>query len=149
MQILSLKDFEVLPKVYYHTMVSDSKFYASFFDKIIDLVDNPGEANGEDAAVEMTDAANVGEAPHRMKYLLHQLDIIPKGCRRFYKNLMRANPTSPLYLFLIIGVLGTNMARYSAVRRPSGHVSNVTFWHPTSHHKRVRGVFVDSKGGDH
>ena len=52
MQILSLKDFEVLPKVYYHTMVSDSKFYASFFDKILDLVDNPGEANGEDAGVD-------------------------------------------------------------------------------------------------
>ena len=55
MQFLSLKDFEVLPKVYYHTMVSDSKFYASFFDKILDLVDNPGEANEDDAAFEMSE----------------------------------------------------------------------------------------------
>ena len=92
MQILSLKVFEVLPKVYYHTMVSDSKFYANFFDKILDLVDNPREANEEDAPFEMKDAADVRKAPHRMKYLLHQLDIIPKGCRKFYKNLMRANP---------------------------------------------------------
>ena len=83
------------------------------------------EANEENPDLEMKNAADVGQAPHRMKYLLHQLDIIPKGCRKFYKNLMRANPTSPLYLFLIIGVLGTNTARYSAVRRPSGHVSNV------------------------
>ena len=106
-------------------MVSDSKFYTSFFNKILDLVDNPGEANEEDPDFEMKDAADVGKVPHRMKYLLHQLDIIPKGCRKFYKNLMRANPTSPLYLFPIIGVLGTNTARYSAVRRPSGHDSNV------------------------
>ena len=38
---------------------------------------------------------------------------------------MRSNPTSPLYLYLAIGSLGTNIARYTGIRRLGGHLHNV------------------------
>ena len=53
------------------------------------------------------------------------MDIIPEKCRVFYTNLNRAYPTAPIYLLLAIGTLGTNVARYSAVRRYTGHNTNI------------------------
>lgn len=48
-------------------MVSDTNFYSSFFNKILDLGDNQVEANEENPDLEMKNAADVGQAPHRMK----------------------------------------------------------------------------------
>ena len=56
--------------------------------------------------------------------MMHQLELLPSTNRDFYCNMMRSYPTSPLYLFLGIGMFGTNVARYTAVRRKSGSVSN-------------------------
>ena len=92
-------------------MVSDTKFYSSFFEDVLGVVDNLEDAKQEDGVFEIKVANEEANAPRRMKYLLHQLDIIPIECRKFYEKMMRAHPTSPLYIFLIVGVLGTNMAR--------------------------------------
>ena len=38
---------------------------------------------------------------------------------------MRAYPTTPLWTFLGVGMIGTNIARFSAVRRLAGDDTNV------------------------
>ena len=61
----------------------------------------------------------------RVSFLAHQVDIVPQKVRNFYCNMMRSYPSSPLFLYLTLGSLGTNIARYSAVRRLSAHPRNV------------------------
>ena len=43
--------------------------------------------------------------------------MIPENIREFFSNMTRGHPTSPIYAFLAIGVIGTNIARHSVVRR--------------------------------
>ena len=43
--------------------------------------------------------------------------MIPSDARDFYCHLMRAYPTSPLYLLFNIGTMGTNIARLTAMHR--------------------------------
>ena len=60
----------------------------------------------------------------RVSFLLAQIEIVPPTKRELYCNMMRSFPTSPLYLLLAIGSLGTNIAQYIAIRRLKGHQSN-------------------------
>ena len=117
-------------------MVSDDIFYKKFRNWIIG-VDEKSEYkndvfienknNDDDNDINEDRIANILEEQksHRVTFLLHQLDIIPEDVRGIYCNVMRAYPTSPLFLMLGLGTIGTNIARYSAVRRKSAHEKNV------------------------
>ena len=105
-------------------MQSDDFFYSRFCD-LIDGAEEDGanediKALNEDGGIVLNENKS-----QRIKFMMHQLEMVPSMNRDFYCNMMRSYPTSPLYLFLGIGMLGTNVARYSAVRRKSGSVSNI------------------------
>ena len=105
-------------------MLSDDIFYSRFCDLI---VGSDKEAANEDMKAVNEEEGIVHNAENksqRIKFMMHQLELLPSLNRDFYCNMMRSYPTSPLYLFLGIGMLGTNVARYTAVRRKSGSASN-------------------------
>ena len=117
-------------------MVSDDVFYGKFRDWVIgtdgdaeelkeagvaDRKDDDGNGDGNDGNEELL--AEVKS--QKITFLLHQLEIIPADVREMYRNLMRGFPTSPLFLLLGLGTIGSNIARYSAVRRKSAHEKNV------------------------
>ena len=82
------------------------------------------------------------------------MDIIPDDVREVYNTLLRAYPSSPLFLLLGLGCIGTNVGRYSAVRRRSAHESNVIrtgcfykFLAPSRFGKGIAMGFVGKLGG--
>ena len=110
-------------------MQSDEEFYDTFREWVLGkesiIAEEKKEAkNAEDYGNEERNAAEVSKSA-RVSFLIHQLEIVPDLTRKFYDNLMRAYPTSPLFLLLGIGTLGTNIARYSAIRRLEGHLTSV------------------------
>ena len=92
------------------SMVSDDEFYLSFRDNVI----------GPD-----TDPDDLTNKSHRVSFLMPHYHMIPSTNKDFFWNMTRAFPTSPLYAYLALGVIGTNISRYSAVRRLRGDASNV------------------------
>ena len=106
-------------------MLSDDVFYSKFRDMVLgDRV----EPVKEDMEAVIDEGGNVlvsDNKSQRIKFLMHQLEMIPAKNRDFCCNMMRNYPSSPLYLFLGIGMLGTNVARYTGVRRKSGTITNV------------------------
>ena len=117
-------------------MVSDDVFYRKFRDWVLgndaeteelkvaamaDRKDDDGNVGGDDGKVEVLAEMK----SQKITFLLHQLEIIPVDVREMYRNVMRGYPTSPLFLLLGLGTIGSNVARYSAVRRKSAHEKNV------------------------
>ena len=41
-----------------------------------------------------------------------------------YGNMIRNYPSSPVYLMMGLGAIATNIARWSAIKRLSGHINN-------------------------
>ena len=83
---------------------TEQTFYQRFRDKVIDA--------GED----MKD-----ENERRICFILHHYEMIPKDHEQFIFNLGRSYPAPPIYLFLALGILGTNIARFCSVSRPGCH----------------------------
>ena len=127
-------------------MLADDVFYKIFRDEVLGIdqhdVDEKKEGkeeevnegndqnHGNDIAANNQNAADNDEEDNetkseRVSFLVHQVDIVPQKVRNFYCNIMRSYPSSPLFLYLAVGSLGTNIARYSAVRRLSAHPRNV------------------------
>ena len=117
-------------------MVSDDIFYTKFRNWVIGVDEKAEEKHDAEDEVKNNDDGNGNngdrnadsvekQKSHRVSFLVHQLDIIPEDVRGMYCNAMRAYPTSPLFLLLGLGTVGTNIARYSVVRRKSAHVKNV------------------------
>ena len=110
-------------------MLSDDVFYPKFRDMILCDRVQPGKKDMEavnDVPLSITKS-------QRIKFLLPQMEMIPTKNREFYCNMMRNYPNSPMYLFLGIGMLGTNVARYTAVRRKSGSITNVVRFMAENH----------------
>ena len=129
------------------TMVADDLFYNKFRDWIIGAPEVGDEKEGgiEEAGADgegdnAEEAGAVGEGDNaeggmnieekeqkssRVAFFLHQMDIIPDDVRDLYNNMLRAFPSSPIFLLLGVGAIGTNIGRYSAVRRKSAHETNV------------------------
>ena len=102
-------------------MLSDEVFYSTFRDLVLssqqkvhppveerleekqDCVEGDNENNNEQKD---EDTRSDG-----VKFMFHQMKMLPESRRHLYWNMMRAFPTSPLYLMLGIGALGTNIAR--------------------------------------
>ena len=106
-------------------MLSDDVFYSKFRDIVLGDRVEPGKEEKEGIIEEGDNVPVADKKCQRTKFLMHQVEMIPVKSRDFYCNMMRNYPTSPLYLFLGIGMLGTNVARYTAVRRMRGSITNV------------------------
>ena len=89
-------------------MSTDASFYKSFRD---DVLAGFGLAN------------DANETTKRVSFQLHQYKMIPPELENMFCNLTRGFPTPPIYAFLGIGSIGTNIARYAAVHRPGSHRS--------------------------
>ena len=138
-------------------MVSDEVFFANFHKWILELPsieENKDEDHqtGEDKEDENEEAEDI-KYSRQVSFFVHQTKIIPKDARDFYCNLMRAYPTCPLYLLLSIGTMGTNIARFTAIRRLSGHLTNVIrtgcfykFLAPSRYGKGIAMGFVTTLG---
>ena len=83
-------------------MSNDHAFFTSFRNSILEEKANPNvPENSED----------------RISFQMHQFDMIPLNARKLIENITRSNPTPPIYAFLAIGMIGTNIARHSVIRR--------------------------------
>ena len=119
--------------------MSDEKFYSTFRDSVI----------GSDMIPEDDDTKS-----HRVNFLIHQLNMVPVGQRGLFWNIMRGYPTSPIYSFLCIGMIGTNIARFSVVRRVKGEDRNVertgafyNFFAPSRFGKGIALSLISEIGG--
>ena len=127
-------------------MLADDVFYKIFRDEVLGIqhhdvdekkegeqeepIQGNDENHGNDVAANNLNADDNDEEVNetkseRVSFLVHQVDIVPQKVRDIYCNMMRSYPSSPLFLYLAVGCLGTNIARYSAVRRLSAHPRNV------------------------
>ena len=53
----------------------------------------------------------------RISFQLHQFNMIPVNARNLIKNMTKSHPTAPIYAILALGMIGTNIARHSVIRR--------------------------------
>ena len=83
-------------------MVSDFEFYTKFRKSVLSAI--AGDADDTSSS-------------DRVSFQMHQFKMIPSEYRELFCNITRGHPTSPIYALLAIGSLGTNVARYSVVRR--------------------------------
>ena len=81
-----------------------SNFYSSFLSSITKTSEETEE-----------------EDDRRVYFSLHQWSMIPQDDQRFIYSVIRSYPTPPIYAFLAIGMMGTNIARYCCVGRPGCH----------------------------
>ena len=63
----------------------------------------------------------VDEFEKRMQFIKHNYSMIPKKHQELIFSLTRSRPTPPIYAFLVLGVLGTNISRYCGIARPGCH----------------------------
>ena len=83
-------------------MISDTVFFSKFRDSVVEREGNDGEEK---------------ISSDRLSFFLEQFKMIPEKQKELFSNLCRGLPTPPIYAFLAIGVVGTNIARYTVVRR--------------------------------
>ena len=79
-----------------------------FYSNFINVIAGPALADEE-------------EFDRRVKFMLHNYNMVPKDHRELIFSLTRSFPTPPIYAYLMIGILGTNIARYCAIARPGCH----------------------------
>ena len=76
-------------------MTSDVSFYETFIDRVIGV-------ESDDESIQS----------NRVKYYLHQYAMMPEEQKNLLKNMTRSFPTAPLFLFLGLGIVGSNIARF-------------------------------------
>lgn len=86
----------------------DQHASVNFFKKFRDDIIQPGD--------------DITEEPDRRVYfmILHYA-MIPKHLEELMFSLTRDFPCPPIYAFLVIGVIGTNIERWSKVAEPGCH----------------------------
>ena len=80
------------------------KFYKAFLRAVVDSNPNADQENDQ-----------------RIQFMMHNYKMIPKKHREFIFSLCRSYPTPPIYAFLMLGILGTNISRFCAITRPGCH----------------------------
>ena len=117
-------------------MLTEEEFYNCFMS----LVCDEGNNADDNSEVPQEDAVNVPlanvednvineekeERSVKLDFIMKQMELLPEENKRIMLNMVRSFPSSPIFLYMVIGSMGTCVARYSAVQRPDGHVSNVT-----------------------
>ena len=73
--------------------MEDSSFYKHFRDAVINMPED------------------VDEGDRRVEFLIHHYKLFPKEHEGLIFSITRSFPTVPVYVFLDIGMLGTNIAR--------------------------------------
>jgi len=61
------------------------------------------------------------ECDRRIQYQLEHYKMIPKEHHKLMFRLTRSYPTPPVFAYVVLGTLGTNIARYCTVGRPGCH----------------------------
>ena len=61
------------------------------------------------------------ESDRRVYFMIQHYAMIPKHLEELIFSLTRAFPCPPIYAFLVIGVIGTNIRSWSRVARPGCH----------------------------
>ena len=89
-------------------MSSSNAFFLKFWDCVVGNHD-----------------ASVNETGHcsRVRFLLYQYNMVPNHLQGIFENMMRSAPTSPVYAFISLGVIDTNISRNTSVRRIEAHHS--------------------------
>ena len=87
-------------------MVSNETFYTDFRNLVLEI-----ESKEEEDCI----------VSPRVSFMLHQYNMIPTDLRNLFSNLSRAFPTPPIWVFVGLGSIGTNIARWSVVSRIGAH----------------------------
>ena len=87
-------------------MNSDEAFYANFRNSVLGIGGQPND---------------MAEGENRVKFQIRQFEMIPQVHRELFTNITRTYPAPPIYIFIGLGLIGTNIARYSSVRRIGSH----------------------------
>ena len=85
--------------------MSSKKRVSTFYKTFLDAVFNNGNNNLEERDIQVD-------------FHVHCFKMIPKMNEEFIFSLTRSYPSPPIYTWLVLGVLGTNISRYCAVARP-------------------------------
>ena len=87
-------------------MVSDKEFYDEFRKSVLgsSFLDND-------------------ETSNRISFMLCQFEMIPDRLHKLFSKITRGFLTSPVYAFLGIGTIGTNISRFSVVSSIGSHRS--------------------------
>ena len=83
---------------------SDARFYNEFRKTV--LID---------------DGVGLDESDKRVNFILKHYEMIPQKHQELIFSLCRAYPTPPIYVYLILGILGTNVTKFCAIARPGCH----------------------------
>ena len=81
-------------------MLSDDIFYSRFRDLIVGAEEDGANEDIKALNEEGGNVLKAGNKSQRIKFMMHQLEMVPSMNRDFYCNMMRSYPTSPLYLFV-------------------------------------------------
>ena len=81
---------------------TDDEFYGKFKEAIVEKEGNAGDEK---------------ISQDRLAFHAEQYKMIPSKLKDLFCNIARGLPTPPVYAFLAIGVVGTNISGYSVVRR--------------------------------
>ena len=82
-------------------MISDSDFFSKFRDLVV-------EREGNDVEEKISSDC--------LSFFLEQFKMILAKHKELFSNLCRGLPTPPIYAFLALEVVGTNIERFSVVR---------------------------------
>ena len=59
----------------------------------------------------------------RVPFFMYQFSMVPAHLEEMFCNMLRTYPTSPIFAFLGLGFIGTNISRTCAIRRIGSHFS--------------------------
>ena len=59
--------------------------------------------------------------PARVRFLLHQFAMVPLHLEDLFCNLLYSYPTTPIYAFVSLGSIGTNISRFCSIKRIGAH----------------------------
>ena len=76
----------------------------------------------QESVLEIAGPEEVGIiTPSRVRFLLTQFDMVPSRLENLFGNLLYSYPTSPIYAFLVLGATGTNISRFTSIKRIEAH----------------------------
>ena len=76
----------------------------------------------QESVLEIAGPEEVGiTTPSRVRFLLTQFEMVPSRLENLFGNLLYSYPTSPIYAYLGLGATGTNISRFTSIKRIVAH----------------------------
>ena len=76
----------------------------------------------QESVLEIAGPEEVGIiAPSRVRFLLTQFEMVPSRLENLFGNLLYSYPTSPIYAYIALGATGTNISRFTSIKRIGAH----------------------------